>query len=317
MKRFALVWILLALFNIGCARTTPSIATPTTTPSAPRVFKSGDYDQSLVFAGRTRTYTVHLPRGIGDELALPLVIVLHGGGGNSANAARMTGFSALADKEQFIVVYPDGTGRLDDKLLTWNSGNCCGYALDRKIDDVGFIRALIETLQRDYPIDARRIYATGMSNGGMMSYRIGCELSDKIAAIAPVAGALNVECKPSAPIAVIAFHGTNDQHVLYDGGKPKIQADPHPREDQPVAYAMNFWAQHNRCATTPARAERGNVTRDTYANCAYDTGVELYTIKDGGHAWPSGQRGSPRGDMPTREISATNVMWEFFKRHPK
>jgi polyhydroxybutyrate depolymerase len=314
MRHFAIL-ILLALISAGCARATLHPAAPT--PSAPRILKSGDSDQSLGFAGRTRTYTVHLPRGSGAELALPLVIVLHGGGGNAANVARMTGFSALADKEQFIVVYPDGTGKLDDKLLTWNSGNCCGYALDQKIDDVGFLRALIEQLQRDYPIDARRIYATGMSNGGMMSYRIGCELSEQLAAIAPVAGALNVTCKPSAPISVIAFHGTNDQHVLYDGGAPKMKADPHPRADKSVAYAMNFWTQHNRCAPTPTRVERGNIVHDTYTNCANGTGVELYAITGGEHAWPNGQRGSPLGDAPTREISATELMWEFFKRHPK
>lgn len=316
MRHFAIL-ILLALIGAGCTRATFHSAAPSPTPSAPRILKSGDYDQSLVFAGRARTYRVHLPRGIGDEVALALVIVLHGGGGNAESAARMTQMSALADKEEFIVVYPDGTGKLYDKLLTWNSGNCCGYALDQKIDDVGFLRALIEQLQRDYPINARRIYATGMSNGGMMSYRIGCELSDKIAAIAPVAGALNVECKPTVPISVIAFHGTNDQHVLYDGGKPKVQADPHPREDQSVAYAINFWAQHNQCAPTPTRVERGNIVHDTYSNCANGIGVELYTIKGGGHAWPHGQRGALIGDVPTREISATELMWEFFKRHPK
>jgi polyhydroxybutyrate depolymerase len=267
-------------------------------------------------AARTRTYTVHLPRGIGDEHAFPLVIVLHGGGGNSEHAARMSGFSALADQENFIVVYPNGTGRLGEVLLTWNAGNCCGYALDNNVDDVGFIRALIEKLQREYPIDAKRVYATGMSNGGMMSYRLACELSDKIVAIAPVAGALNVECKPTAPISVIAFHGTADQHVLFEGGAPKVKADPHPREDKSVAYAMNFWAQHNRCAATPKRDERGNIIHDTYTNCADGTAVELYAIKGEGHTWPGGKSWLG-GDQPTQEISATKVMWEFFKQHSK
>lgn len=305
--------LVLGIFVTACGRTAPPSAT--VTPRA--ALKPGDYEQSLTHAGRTRTYTVHLPRGIGDVHAFPLVIVLHGGGGNSQNAARMSGFSALADQENFIVVYPDGTGRLGDVLLTWNSGNCCGYALDHQIDDVGFIRALIAKLQRDYPIDARRVYATGMSNGGMMSYRLGCELSDQLAAIAPVAGALNVECKPSTPISVIAFHGTADQHVLFDGGAPKVKADPHPREDKSVAYAMNFWAQHNRCEATPKRDERSSVIHETYTNCANGVAVELYAIQGEGHTWPGGQRGSARGDAPTRDISATNMMWEFFKAHPK
>ncbi len=313
MSRCAIFFLLLALSAAGCTRIAP---TARTTPTPIPNLKPGDYTQSLAFAGRERAYLVHLPPVIGNA-PLPLVIVLHGGGGNAASAARMTGMSALTDKENFIAVYPDGTGRLDDKLLTWNSGNCCGYALDHKIDDVGFIRALIEQLARDYPIDARRVYATGISNGGMMAYRLACELSDQLAAIAPVAGALNVECKPTQPVSVIAFHGTADRNVLYDGGVPKQQADPHPREDKSVAYAMAFWSQHNRCAGTPTRAERGNIVHDTYANCANRTGVELYAIKGGGHAWPGGDRLTALLDAPTREISATELMWEFFKQHAK
>lgn len=301
------IWGVLALGILlsACGRATPRAA-----------LKPGDDEQSLIHAGRTRTYTVHLPPNIATASSLPLVIVLHGGGGNANNAARMSGFSALADQENFIVVYPDGTGRLGDVLLTWNSGNCCGYALDQKIDDVGFIRALIEKVQREYPIDARRIYATGMSNGGMMSYRLACELADKLAAIAPVAGALNVDCKPTQPISVIAFHGIDDQHVLFEGGAPKVKADPHPREDQSVAYAMNFWAQHNQCDATPKRDERGNIVHATYTNCANGVAVELYAIKGEGHTWPGGQSWLG-GETPTREISATNVMWAFFKQHPK
>ena len=282
----------------------------------PRAFIHGNSTQSFTFAGRERAYLVHLPPAIGNS-PLPLVLVLHGGGGNAANAARMTQMSALADKENFIVVYPNGSGRLDDTLLTWNSGNCCGYALDNSVDDVGFIRALIEKLQRDYPIDARRVYATGISNGGMMSYRLACELSDKIAAIAPVAGALNVECKPAQPVSVIAFHGTNDQNVPYNGGVGSKSIDPHPRTDQSVAYALTFWSQFDQCAPTPRRDERGSIVHDTYANCANGTGVELYTINGGGHAWPGGDRLTVLLDAPTQEISATELMWKFFKQHPK
>lgn len=290
---------------------------PPTTPTRAISIKMGDYEQSLAHAGRTRTYTIYLPPNIATASSLALVIVLHGGGGNGQSVARMSRMSALADQENFIVVYPDGTGRLGDVLLTWNSGNCCGYALDNNVDDVGFIRALIEKLQAEYNVDPKRIFVTGISNGGMMAYRLGCELADKLAAIAPIAGALNVECRPTQPVSVIVFHGTADQHVLFDGGAPKVQADPHPREDNSVAYAMNFWAQHNRCEATPTRIERGNIVHDTYTNCANGTAVELYAIKGEGHTWPGGQRSSALGDAPTQEISATNVMWEFFKQHPK
>ncbi len=321
MNRFIITLLFSALALVACAR-----ARITNTPAAPsaRTFIPGDSTQSLTFVGRERAYLVHLPPAIGNS-SLPLVLVLHGGGGNATSAARMTQMSALADEESFIVVYPDGTGHFDDKLLTWNSGNCCGYALDNKIDDVGFIRVLIEKLTRDYLIDARRVYATGISNGGMISYRLACELSDKLAAIAPVAGALNVECKPAQPVSVIAFHGTNDQNVPYNGGAGSKSIDPHPRTDQSVAYALTFWSQFDHCAPMPARDERGNpalsgangIVHDTYSNCANGAGVELYTIKGGGHAWPGGDRLTVLLDAPAKEISATELMWKFFKQHPK
>ncbi len=287
------------------------------TPTPRAVLTPGDYEQSLVFDGRTRNYTLHLPRGIGDKVALALVLVLHGGGGNEDNADRITGFSALADQENFIVVYPAGTGKLADKLLTWNAGNCCGYARDNQVDDVGFLRALIEKLHREYPIDPKRVYATGGSNGGMLSYRLACEASDVFAAIAPVVGALNVECKPAHPVSVIAFNGMQDQHVLFEGGTPKTSVDPHARVDQSVAFAMEFWSKQNRCAPAPRHTATGNILRDEYTGCANGTSVVLYAIKNGGHAWPGGARSSWFGDIPTREISATDVMWEFFKAHPK
>jgi len=302
---------LLVLLSTACARIGIGA-----TPRPTYIFTPSEIVGSLTHAGRARVYTVHFPPALVLKRRYPLIIVLHGGGGNRHNAAQMSGMNALADQGNFIVVYPDGTGRLEDKLLTWNAGNCCGYALDNNIDDVGFIRALIEKLERDHPINPKQIYVTGMSNGGMMAYRLACELADKIAAIAPVAGALNVECKPTAPISVIAFHGTADQHVLFEGGTPIVQADPHPREDKSVAYAMNFWAQHNRCAPTPQRDERGNIIHDTYTNCADGTAVELYAIKGEGHTWPGGKSWLG-GDPPTQEISATKVMWEFFKQHPK
>jgi len=313
MKRSIVTLLFSTLALVACART--RIANTPTAPSA-RTFIPGDSTQSLTLAGRERASLVHLPPAIGNS-PLPLVIVLHGGGGNAASAAKMTGLSALGDKANFIVVYPDGTGRLDDRLLTWNAGNCCGYALDNQVDDAGFIRALIEKLARDYPIDARRVYATGISNGGMMAYRLACELSDQIAAIAPVAGALNVECKPTQPVSVIAFHGTNDQNVPFNGGAGSKSIDPHPRTDQSVAYAMVFWAQRDSCGATPTRDERGSIVHDTYASCANGTGVELYTVKGGGHAWPGGDRLTVLLDAPAKEISASAVMWEFFKQHPK
>jgi len=177
-------------------RTVPiAIATPRVTPAAtttsPRAVnvKPGDYEQSLTFGGRERRYLLHLPPSIRGAQPLPLVIVLHGGANTPEMAERMSGMSPKADSAGFIVAYPQGTTTPNDQLYTWNAGTCCGYALDNNVDDVGFIRALIEQLQAEYSIDPKRIFVNGISNGGMMAYRLGCELSDKLAAIAPIAGA--------------------------------------------------------------------------------------------------------------------------------
>jgi hypothetical protein len=156
-----------------------------------------------------------------------------------------------------------------------------------------------------------------MSNGGMMAYRLGCRMADRLAAIAPVAGALNEEaCAPAAPLSVVAFHGTADRHVPYDGGVGP--ASFYPREDRAVSYAVSFWVGQNGCAPTPATetSASGAIVKDAYGGGAGGTEVVLYTIRGGGHAWP-GAVGPVAGDEPTQEISASELMWEFFARHPK
>jgi polyhydroxybutyrate depolymerase len=276
--------------------------------------KPGDYKRSLPFGGRERSYVLHVPPAYTGQKPLPLVIVLHGRGGNAQNAMRMSGMSEKADKNGFIVAYPDGTGFLQ----TWNAGNCCGSALDQNVDDVGFIRVLIEDLQKEFFLDKGRIYATGMSNGARMAYRLGCEFSDKLAAIAPVAGALNFEnCQPARPLSVVIFHGTADKRIPYEGAKRSKWVDRHQRIDISVSDAASFWVKHNQCSNTLQKQERGNIIRETYSNCKDGTEVVLYTIKGGGHAWPGGKKGMFWRDEPTQEISATELMWDFFMRHPK
>jgi polyhydroxybutyrate depolymerase len=271
-----------------------------------------------VFDGRERSYVVHIPPAYDGVHPSALVIVLHGGGGNAQNAIKMTGMNDKADEEGFIVAYPNGSGRLKKRLLTWNAGICCGYALDRDIDDVGFIRALITKLEREFKIDARRIYATGMSNGGMMAYRLGCELSDKLAAIAPVAASFPTwNCRPAYPLSVVVFHGTDDRNILYEGGKPERQVDRHQRIDVAIPAAISFWAQHNRCSTIPEKLEKAGFSRESYTGGRDSTEVVLYVIRGGGHAWPGGKKGILWGDKPTQTIHATDAMWDFFKRHSK
>lgn len=275
------------------------------------------------FAGMTvngRTYEIHLPGNHAPDSPAAIVIVLHGGGGNAANAERMSGMSTKADKEGFIAVYPNGTpARPNGQLLTWNAWRCCGAALDRKVDDVSFIRAVVDDVARRYPVDRKRIYATGLSNGGMLSYRLGCEAGDLFAAIAPVAGALNsYDCTTGPKVSVIAFHGTADKHVLFDGGHPESSFDSHVRADNAVAYAMQTWRKRDACEGRDVPERKGSIIHSAW-KCEEGTAVELYAVEGGGHSWPGGQKGLRFGnvDAPTTELSATDAMWEFFKGHPK
>jgi polyhydroxybutyrate depolymerase len=273
---------------------------------------------SLRHDGRDRTYLVHLPASYSKDKAWPVVLVLHGGGGHGEQMAEMTGFSRKADREGFIAVYPNGSGRWQTRFLTWNSGNCCAWAYENRIDDTGFIRALIGKLKQDYAVDGRRVFATGISNGAMMSYRLACELSDLIAAIGAVAGAQNIECRPAQPVSVVILHGTADLHVLYKGGAPLRMVDVgNPRVDRPVSEAVAFWVMHNRCGESPAKESKGKVAVESYGGCAAGTAVTLYTLQDEGHTWPGGTKWAFWADEPSREISATDVTWEFFKEHPR
>jgi len=278
--------------------------------------QSGNRTISLDVGGRTRTAILHVPSSYVEGSPVPLVIFMHGGGGSGSQAQRAYGMDPIADREGFLVVYPNGTIR-GGPLLTWNAANCCAYAYENQVDDVAFLNALVDEIERTYSVDRARIYATGMSNGGMMAYRLGCRLSDRLAAIAPVAGALNEEsCVPSSPVSVIVFHGTADEHVPYEGGFGSASLYPH--EDRPVSYAVDFWVARNGCSTVPVTetSASGNIVKDTYGGGEDGSEVVLYTIRDGGHAWP-GSAGSASGDEPTQEISASELIWEFFALHPK
>jgi polyhydroxybutyrate depolymerase len=278
---------------------------------------AADRRGSFEFQGRTREYVLHLPPSSSDAKPLPLVIAMHGGGGNAENQIKTTGMNDKADHAGFVVVYPQGITRFRTRLRTWNAGNCCGYALTEHVDDVAFMRALLARLKNEIKYDPSRVYATGLSNGGMMAYRLACEMADQIAAIAPVAGALNLpDCRPSKTVSVMIFHGTADQHVLYGGGRSSRQADwLHPRTDRSVADAEAFWVKHDQCTQPPTTKTEGRITWKSYANCAEGSEVVVITIQGGGHAWPGGRAAWPGGDEPTHEISANDAMWDFFARH--
>ncbi len=275
---------------------------------------------SIMHGGLERTYALMVPPNVAKESKMvPLVLVLHGGGGNASNAMRMSGFNEKALKEGFIVAYPQGTGQLKDILLTWNAGHCCGSAMKNKVDDVGFIGKLIDKLVQENHVDPKRVYVTGMSNGAMMTHRIGIELSDKVAAIAPIVGTLfGDEKRAASPVAAIIFNGMLDQSVPYAGGSHKgvfanswDSVPPLPVESQ-----ASFWAKCNGCSKAPEIIETSSVKHFRYV-CPKGKNVELYLLKDQGHAWPGGQPGSSHGNKPSQSLNATDVMWEFFKQQSK
>ncbi|KYK22634.1 hypothetical protein AYK25_02425 [Thermoplasmatales archaeon SM1-50] len=273
-------------------------------------------------------YRIDLPSSYDPSNSYPLVFVFHGGGGNGNNIEDTTNFTKKAYEEKFIVVYPFGTGRLNKFLLTWNCGFCCGYALENNVDDVGFIRSLYEHIKNEYSINPKMVYATGISNGGILAYRVGAELSDIFAAIAPVAAQIGGQAtiddeiwqipEPNNPVSVIAFNGMNDTRVPYDGGRPQV-GNAHVYSWMSTNESILFWVEHNECNTTPERniSESGNIIIDTYHDGLNNTEVKLVTIVDGTHSWPGGKKGWQGGPEPTQEISATDMIWDFFKEHTK
>jgi polyhydroxybutyrate depolymerase len=206
-----------------------------------RAVAYNDHDGTIELDGRTRNYFVHTPPAHTGKAPLPLVLVLHGATESAENVERLSGMSAKADQENFLVVYPTGTGRLKN-VPTWNAGACCGYAMENKIDDVAFLRALLEKVEKDYSVDPKRVYAAGISNGGMMSYRLACELSDKFAAISPVEEAQDLPCHPTSPVSVIVFHGTANHLVPFNGGSTPYQLGS-VRSDTCVADTVAFWVE--------------------------------------------------------------------------
>jgi polyhydroxybutyrate depolymerase len=265
---------------------------------------------------RERTYLVDLPPRYDSRQRYPLVLDFHGGGGSPAAAREQTGFSTLGQQVGAIVVYPAGSGRLgDDRLLTWNTETCCGYAQRARIDETRFVRTLLDTLQRTYSIDSRRVFATGLSNGGMMAHLVGCRLGDRIAAIAVISGELTVDCRPARPVSVLIIHGTADQNLPFDGGSGRKALSPH--DVRPVAYAVDRWRAIDQCRDSASVVVTGAVTHSSWTSCADGTVVELYRIEGGGHAWPGGQRMSRLLDAPSTTLDATRVAWDFFSAHPR
>jgi polyhydroxybutyrate depolymerase len=265
---------------------------------------------AIVSSGRKREYLLYVPPSYERTRPTPLVISMHGAMNWPAFQMRITQWNRLADEHGFLVVYPAGTGT---GPKTWFME---GSRTPSRMPDVRFISELIDTLETAYNIDPTRIYANGMSNGGGMAFVLSCTLSDRLAAIGAVSAAQSLPwswCADSTPVPMIAFHGTADPVVPYDGAKVWIAPQPFPS----VPTWTAAWARRNRCRPTPVDSVVApGVSRREYANCAHDAGVVLYTVRGGGHQWPGGQPIPEWLVGPaSREIDATSLMWAFFRTH--
>jgi polyhydroxybutyrate depolymerase len=284
-----------------------------------KITHSGDYTFSIQHDGLTRKYRVHVPAKYEPSKPAPLLIALHGGGGNMEYQAndKYYGLISKSDKEGFVAAFPNGFSRLrSGKLATWNAGKCCAGARDENVDDVGFIKKMIENLSHQLNIDSRKIFATGMSNGGMMSQRLACELAGTIKAIAPVAGTDNTKsCSPKEPVSVLEIHAKNDDHVLFNGGSgPGVRDKSKVTDFTSVPETISRWVKRDGCNPKPKRVLTvPGAFCDLYTGCRSNAQVKLCVTDTGGHSWPGGTK--PRGDEPpSKAISADDLIWEFFNK---
>lgn len=297
--RFLMVFFLFSV--VCCADSDPDIG---------RVYR---FQKTTTVDGRARTYLLNLPPDYyNDSSSFPLVVGLHGTGGSASQFDRDYGLTQKANDSGFIVVYPEGVqsnGILG--VRTWNAGTCCDYARENNVDDVKFILGLIDKLVATYRVNPKRIYVTGMSNGGMMAYRLACEAADKIAALAAVSSTMvaSQPCHPSRPVPILHIHSVLDTKVPYNGGIG-IGGYYFP----PVDSILNVWSSENSCAAPEVTVDNGEYKLTKWLSCKDGVTIELYLTQDGGHAWPGGLRSGVWGDTPSVTVNATDLLWEFFQR---
>ncbi len=274
-------------------------------------FYSANRDNgAFVSSGEKREYLLYVPKSYDRSRPTPLVISMHAAGLWGAAQKETSRWNDLADRKGFIVVYPSGVGGKGVRVWRVDPG-------DDLRKDVRFISELIDTLSAAYNIDSTRIYANGLSNGGGMSFALSCTLSNRIAAVGMVAAAQTLPwrwCTDERPVPMIAFHGTADPDIPYNGGSSWISPRPFPN----VRGWAAKWAGRNRCDPTPVESSvAADVTRRAYGGCANGAVVELYTVRGGGHTWPGGK---PLPEWfvgrTTGSIDATSLMWAFFSEHP-
>lgn len=294
------------------------------------VFTAQEYERSVTVDGVRHEFYVYVPSAYGVAAKVPLLLSFHGGGGNAGQGEETVNLRPTAEKHGFILVRPEGYDGSGLGFRTWNAGACCGGAVEAGVDHVAAVRAILDLVEREWRIDADRVYATGHSNGGMLSYRLACELGDRIAAIAPNAAALVdtdlgaipprqlFACSPPRPVPVMHMHGEADTCVPMAGGlSTGLDSSIRP----PVAEGIARFVAINHAATTPRVSyQRDDVTCLTYDG-EQDADVVLCTAKGGGHAWPGAAYALRTmlncGGRAITGMDANEAIWDFFMAHPR
>jgi polyhydroxybutyrate depolymerase len=290
----------------------------------------GDYSCSIAYGGKVRTYQLHVPRRHDLEQRAPLVLNFHGGMGNTVEHERKTRFKPKSDREGFFLVAPQGSSRGGGGAVgTWNAGSCCGFAERNQIDDVGFVGKILDRLASALKVDQQRVYATGFSNGAMFSHRLGCELSERIAAIAPVGGGLNdvdlsartprriFSCSPKRAVPVLQIHGLADQCYPWNGGASEgISGESYVS----IPATIDGWAKRNGCVgeAKPSYA-KGDAICNRYAQCHHGATVIACQVRGHGHVWPGAAIYPSKrrcGGELSADLSATDFIWDFFQANP-
>ena len=300
-----LIAAILLISSAACGQAAPKpTPTPLLTATPAPTIQPGVSTRTLTVGSLKRTYILHIPPGLDSLNPVPVVFVFHGYTMSAAIMPIMSGFNDIADTDGFLVVYPNGYAR------SWNASGCCGAAVNKNIDDLAFVRQMLADLGTIVPIDPKRIYASGFSNGAVFSYRLACEMSDTFAAIAPVSGWLVTDpCQPQQPVSVVHVHGTKDSFegqtwTPGDVGTTSTTNIIVPSVEQAVA----TWAQLDGCSGSAQVETQGVITHTVYSSCKAGTAVELYAIEGGAHAWPS---------LYAFPTASTQMIWDFFKAHPK
>lgn len=262
----------------------------------------------ITSGGIERRFALHVPAKYDATKRTPLVFMFHGYSMSASAIATATHFADTADKRGMIVAYPEGTGALQG----FNAGECCGTASSSKVDDLGFTRDMLAKLDAEYCVDEKRVFSTGFSNGGFLSYLLACELSDKIAAIAPVSGVIGFDpatCKPKRPVPVLHIHGTGDGVVPYTGGGLG--------NSRAVALTVDAFKAKNGCAAGAGKVvfTKNDVSCTSWAPCTAGADVQLCAVTGGGHQWPGGDA-LPYGGSPSPNLIASEAIADFFDAHP-